>query len=69
MSSMFWMLLLGYQLYKNIVIVFVHEFSKWKIYLTGYGIPLIICLSGLSIIYMKENILMEALFDKRYNHL
>ncbi|CAM6032197.1 unnamed protein product, partial [Sphagnum compactum] len=42
LSSFCWMLLEGYQLYKKLVLFFDSEFSKFKIYIIGYGIPIFI---------------------------
>jgi hypothetical protein len=69
LSSFFWMLLEGYRLYKSLVLCFDYEFKKLRLYLIGYGTPFLICVFGLALIWSEENILLEALYDERYNHL
>jgi len=63
------MLLEGYQLYKSLVDCFDIEYNNLILYGVGYGTPLIICIIGMICIWLKENILIEALFDEKYNHL
>lgn len=69
LSSFFWMLMEGYYLYRSLVLCFESDFRVRLLYLFGYGFPLAIIIIAFIIIYIKENIFLEALFDERYNHL
>ena len=59
----------GYYLYKSLVCVFNAEFKTSYLYAVGYGLPIGIFIVSFLTIYIKENILLEALFDERYNYL
>jgi hypothetical protein len=59
----------GNYLYRSLVSCFNYEFNRKVLYGVGYGAPFVICIIGLTIIYIKENIFFEALFDERYNYL
>jgi hypothetical protein len=63
------MLLEGYYLYKTTVLCLHSNFNKLLLYAIGYGIPLVICIVGFFFIWVKENVLFEALFDERNNYL
>jgi hypothetical protein len=59
----------GNYLYRSLVSCFDCEFNKIVLYIVGYGAPFFICIIGLVIIHIKENIFFEVLFDERYNYL
>jgi hypothetical protein len=63
------MLLEGIQLYQNIVRPYITECNLRKHYGIGYGLPIVVCSVGFGYFWFAENILIDALFDERYNYL